>query len=171
MGHRDADTTCTCEHSPVVYGVCGSMVHGGAAIFSVHARRGTHSGPHLGRHTNHVGGHPGAIRPSAHLPLSYSSRWHVSVRSPAALTGHRVHGASHARAAGVVGIGHPCVAWLSWVTCSTDTMWTKVQMLDTLCCAYGFILRWKFQKFSSFLLDKMKSFRSPALNLPLCCLF
>lgn len=104
------------KHPPVVYGVCGSMVHGGSAILPVHAWRGTHPRRHLRRHGAHVRGHPGAIGPSTHLPWAYSTRWHASVRSPAALTGHGVHGAAHPGAAGIVGIGHPCVAGLPGVT-------------------------------------------------------
>lgn len=117
------------SHPPVVYGVSGSMVHRGATILPVHARGRTHPRPHLRRHVAHIRTHPGTIGPRAHLTRAYSTRWHVPIRRPAPLAGHGVYGAAHAGATGIVGVGHPRVAWLPGVP------WTWQEMdkhLDVL---------------------------------------
>lgn len=117
-----------CKHLPVVYGVCGSVVHGGAAILPVHAWRGTHPGRHLRRHSGHVCAHPRTVGPSTHLSRAYSSRWDASIWSPAALARHGVHGSAHAGTTGVVGIGHTCVAGLPGVTWE-GRKWTEIWIL------------------------------------------
>lgn len=109
-------STVSSKHPPVVYGVCRSVVHGGAAVLPVHHWRGTHPGRHLRGHAGHVCGYRGDVGPSTHLPWAYSSRWDASIRRPTALAGHGVHGAAQAGAAGVVGIWHPRVAGLPGVT-------------------------------------------------------
>lgn len=103
-------------HAPVVYGVSGSVVHGGTAVFPVHARRGAHGGAHLGMHAAHVGGHAGAVGPSAHLAGAQPAGGHAAVGAAAPLAWHGVHGAAHAGTAGVVGVGHAGVAGLPGVT-------------------------------------------------------
>ena len=104
------------KHPPVVYGVSGSVMHRGAAVLPVHAWRGTHSSRHLRRHAAHVRAYSRTVRPSTHLPRAYSTRRHASIRSPAALTRHGVHGAAYTGTTGVVGVGHPCIAGLPGVT-------------------------------------------------------
>lgn len=105
-------------------------MHGGAAVLPVHAWRGTHPGRHLRRHGAHVSGHGGTVGPSSHLSWGYSARRHVSIWSPAALAGHGVHGAAHARTTGVVGVGHPCVAGLPGVTWKCQR-WTNIKTVAT----------------------------------------
>lgn len=127
--HWDSDAASSLKHPPVVYGVCGSVVHGGAAVLPVHAGRGTHPRAHLRRHASHVWGHCRTVGPCTHLPRAYPAWWDASVRSPAALTRHGVYGTAHAGTTGrVVGIRHPCVARLPGVTWKGHR-WTETVIL------------------------------------------
>lgn len=67
-------------------------------------------------HAAHVCAHPGTVGASTHRRRAQPAGWDVPVRPPAALAGHWVHGAAHPGSAGVVSIGHPCVARLPGVT-------------------------------------------------------
>lgn len=128
--HWDSDAASSFKHPPVVYGVCRSVVHGGDAVLPVHAWRGTHPRGHLRRHAGHVCGHRRTVGTRTHLPGAYPARWDASIRSPAALTRHRVHGTAHAGTTGrVVGIRHPCVARLPGVT------WKGHRRTDTVILA------------------------------------